>query len=146
LESSSSALGETGPAGATGATGATGSAATTGSWTVATGTNTYNFEVASGGTYTMWVRGNIANGIIIWNATVSVTNTNVPAIGYQYAWNYTAGGSPILLTAIPNQIRGVAGTISTDATYMGTSSNRFDFTIANTSGTSQTIYYGYTTI
>jgi hypothetical protein len=146
LESSSSALGETGPAGATGATGATGSAATTGSWTVATGTNTYNFEVASGGTYTMWVRGNIANGIIIWNATVSVTNTNVPAIGYQYAWNYTGGGSPISFTAIPNQIRGVAGTISTDATYAGTSSNRFDFTIANTSGTSQTIYYGYTTI
>jgi hypothetical protein len=135
-----------GDKGATGATGPTGSAATTGSWTIATGTNTYNFEVPSGGTYTMWVKGNIPNGIIIWNATVSVTNTNVPAIGYQYAWNYTGGGSPISLTAIPNQIRGVAGTISTDATYAGTSSNRFDFTIANTSGASQTIYYGYTVI
>jgi hypothetical protein len=146
LESSSSALGETGPAGATGATGATGSAATTGSWTVATGTNTYNFEVPSGGTYTMWVRGNIPNGIIVWNATATVTNANVAAIGYQYAWNYTGGGSPISFTAIPNQIKGVAGTISTDATYAGTSSNRFDFTIANTSGASQTVYYGYTTI
>jgi hypothetical protein len=138
--------GTTGTQGAVGTQGATGSAATTGSWTIATGTNTYNFEVPGGGTYTMWVRGNIPNGIIIWNATVSVTNANVPAVGYQYAWNYTGGGSPISLTAIPNQIRGVVNTISTDATYAGTSSNRFDFTIANTSGASQTIYYGYTNI
>jgi hypothetical protein len=117
-----------------------------GSWTVTTGTSTYNFTLPSSGTYVMWVSGNIPNGIIVWNATATVTNTNVPAIGSQYAWNYTTGGSPILITAIPNQIRGVAGTISTDGTYAGTSSNRFDFTIANTSGTSQTIYYGYTVI
>jgi hypothetical protein len=94
----------------------------------------------------MWVRASIPNGIIVWNATATVTNTNVAAIGYQYAWNYAGGGSPISITAIPNQIKGVAGTISTDATYAGTSSNRFDFTIANTSGASQTVYYGYTTI
>jgi hypothetical protein len=94
----------------------------------------------------MWVEGNIPNGIIAWNATVTVTNANVPAIGSQYAWNYTSGGSPLLLTAIPNQIRGVAGTINTDATYVGNTSNRFDFTIANTSGASRTVYYGYTKI
>ena len=121
-------------------------AKTSGSWTVTTGTNTYNFTLPSEGTYTMWVKGNIPNGIILWNATVSVSNSNVPAIGSQYAWNYTSGGSPILLTAIPNQIRGVAGTINTDATYTGNSSNRFDFTIANTSGASRTVYYGYTKI
>jgi hypothetical protein len=138
--------GATGSQGTTGVTGATGSAATAGSWTITTGTNTYSFTVPSGGTYSMWVRGNIPNGIIVWNATATVTNTNVPAIGYQYAWNYAGGGSPISITAIPNQIKGVAGTISTDATYAGTSSNRFDFTIANTSGASQTVYYGYTTI
>lgn len=120
--------------------------AITGSWTVTTGTNTYNFTLPSNGTYTMWVNGNIPNGIIVWNATVTVTNANVPAIGSQYAWNYTGGGSPILLTAIPNQIKGTAGTISTDATYSGTTSNRFDFTIANTSSASQTVYYGYTKI
>ena len=136
----------TGPTGPTGATGATGSASTTGSWTITTGTNTYNFQVPSGGTYTMWVMGNIPNGIIVWNATATVTNANVAAIGYQYAWNYTGGGSPLLITTIPNQIKGTAGTISTDNTYVGTTSNRFDFTIANTSGTSQTVYYGYTTI
>jgi hypothetical protein len=94
----------------------------------------------------MWVKGNIPNGIITWNATASVTNSNVPAIGTQYAWNYTGGGSPILLTAIPDQIKGTAGGISTDNTYVGTTSNRFDFGISNTSGASQTVYYGYTKI
>jgi hypothetical protein len=117
-----------------------------GSWTVTAGTNTYSFTLPSDGTYTMWVKGNIPNGIIVWNATASVSNTNVPAIGTQYAWNYTGGGSPISLTSIPDQIKGVAGTISTDATYVGTTSNRFDFGISNTSGASQTIYYGYTKI
>jgi hypothetical protein len=117
-----------------------------GSWTVTTGTNTYSFTVPMDGTYVMWVKGNIPNGIITWNATLSVTNSNVPAIGTQYAWNYTGGGSPILLTAIPDQIRGTAGGISTDATYAGTTSNRFDFGISNTSGASQTVYYGYTKI
>jgi hypothetical protein len=117
-----------------------------GSWTVTAGTNTYSFTVPSDGTYIMWVKGNIPNGIITWNATLSVTNSNVPAIGTQYAWNYTGGGSPILLTSIPDQIKGVAGTISTDATYAGTTSNRFDFGISNTSGASQTVYYGYTKV
>jgi hypothetical protein len=117
-----------------------------GSWTVTTGTNTYSFILPGPGTYTMWVNGNIANGIIIWNATVSLSNNNVPVIGTQYAWNYTGGGSPILLTAIPTQIRGTAGTISTDNTYVGTTSNRFDFGISNTSGASRTINYGYTKI
>ena len=142
--------GTTGPIGATGASGLTGAtganAGASGTWTVTTGTNTYSFTVPSDGTYTMWVKGNIPNGIIMWNATVSVSNNNVAAIGYQYAWNYTGGGSPISLTAIPDQIRGSAGTISTDNTYAGTTSNRFDFGISNSSGSSQTIYYGYTKI
>jgi hypothetical protein len=116
------------------------------SWTVTNGTSTYSFTIPMDGTYTMWVKGNIPNGIITWNATLSISNTNVPAIGTQYAWNYTGGGSPILLTAIPNQIRGSAGTISTDNTYAGTTSNRFDFEIANTSGSAQTVYYGYTKV
>lgn len=117
-----------------------------GNWTVTTGTNTYSFTVPSDGTYIMWVNGNIPNGIITWNATVSVSNTNVPAIGQQYAWNYTGGGSPLLLTAIPNQIKGTAGTISTDNSYVGTTSNVFAFGISNTSGAEQTVYWGYTKI
>lgn len=117
-----------------------------GSWTVTNGTSTYSFTVPMDGTYVMWVKGNIPNGIITWNATLSISNINVPAIGTQYAWNYTGGGSPILLTAIPNQIKGSAGTISTDNTYAGTTSNIFDFGISNTSGANQTVYYGYTKI
>jgi hypothetical protein len=118
----------------------------TGEWNVTTGTNTYSFTVPADGTYVMWVKCNIPNGIITWNATASVSNTNVPAIGSQYAWNYTGGGSPILLTAIPDQIKGTAGGISTDNTYVGTTSNRFDFEIANTSGETQTVYYGYSKV
>ena len=114
----------------------------TGSWTVTAGTNNYNFTVTAG-TYQMWVVGNIPNGIISWVATVTVTNANVGALGVQYAWNYTGGGSPILLTTIPNQIIGTPGTISTDATYVGTTANVFEFGINNTSGSDQTVNWGY---
>jgi hypothetical protein len=118
---------------------------TTCSWTVATGTNTYNFTVPANGNYLLWVRGNIPNGIIAYQATVHVTNTNVPVLGTQRAWNYTDGGSPILLTTMPTQIIGVEGTIST-ATVSTTTANQFDFVISNTSGSPQTIFWGYVTL
>jgi hypothetical protein len=118
-----------------------------GSWAVPDDTTaTYSFTVPVNGTYVMWVRANIPNGIIVWNATVTVTNSNVPAIGQQFAWNYTDAGSPILLTAIPDQIVGTAGTISNSSSYAGSTSNTFDFEIANTSGAEQTVFYGYTKI
>lgn len=117
----------------------------TGSWTLAPGANTVSFTVPGGYTYSMWVTGNIPNGICVWNATATVTNTNVPVIGSQYAWNYTGGGSPISLTSIPNQIIGTAGTIST-ATVANTSTNVFNFGISNTSGSNQTVYWGYTVL
>jgi hypothetical protein len=118
-----------------------------GSWAVPDDTTaTYSFTVPVNGTYVMWVRANIPDGIIVWNATVTVTNSNVPAIGQQFAWNYTDAGSPILLTAIPDQIVGTAGTISNSSSYAGSTSNTFDFEIANTSGAEQTVFYGYTKI
>ena len=117
-----------------------------GSWTVTPGTGTYSFTVDWNNTYVMWVRGNIPNGIIVWNATVSVTNENVPVIGQQYAWNYTGGGSPLLLTSIPNQIVGTAGIISTDNSYIGNTGNTFVFGISNTSGIDQTVQWGYVKI
>ena len=116
----------------------------TGSWTVTPGTNNYSFTVDINNTYNLWVLANIPNGIIVYNATVSVSNTNVPVIGYQYAWNYTGGGSPILLTSIPVQIIGTAGAISTASPAVGTSTNTFVFGISNTSGVNQTVTYGYT--
>jgi len=117
----------------------------TGSWTVATGTNTYSITVPINGAYQMWVRCNIPNGIFVYQATVSVTNTNVPVLGTQRAWNYTGGGSPILLTTMPTQIVGTDGTIST-AVVSTTTANRFDFVINNSSGSSQTVAWGYVTL
>jgi hypothetical protein len=118
---------------------------TTGSWTVATGSASYSFTVPGNATYVMWVRGNIANGIIVWNATATVTNSNVPVIGQQYAWNYTGGGTPIEITAIPDQFIGTANAIVSSTPLVGNTSNVFDFTINNTSGAAQTVYWGYVT-
>ena len=146
----STVTGPTGPTGATGAastvTGPTGAGYTgsTGSWTLSTGSNTVSFTVTPGNSYTMWVNGNIPNGIVMWNATVSLSNTNVPAVGTQYGYYYSAGNN-LVLTSIPDQIVGTAGGIST-ATVATTTSNVFTFNITNNSGSNQTIYWGYVKI
>jgi len=114
----------------------------TGSWTVTPGTNNYSFTVDINNTYNLWVLANIPNGIIVYNATVSVSNSNVPVIGVQYAWNYTGGGSPILFTSIPAQIIGTAGAISTASTVV-TSTNTFVFGIQNNTVSGLTVNYGY---
>ena len=119
---------------------------TTGSWTVATGTNTYSITVPASGTYQIWVRGNIPNGIITYIATAVVTNTNVPVVGVQYAWVYNGGGTPIDFTSIPNQFTGTGNTIVRSSTAPSATTNRFDFGISNTSGSSQTVYWGYVTL
>ena len=113
-----------------------------GSWTVTPGTNNYSFTVDINNTYNLWVLGNIPNGIIVYNATVSVSNTNVPVIGYQYAWNYTGGSSPISFTSIPAQIIGTAGAISTASPAVA-STNTFVFGIQNNTGSGVTVNYGY---
>ena len=112
-----------------------------GSWTLSAGTNTVSFTVTAGQSYIMWVNGNIPNGIVNWNATVTLSNSNVPVIGVQYGWYYVAG-SALVLTSIPSQIVGTAGTISTSAPA-GTNTNTFTFGITNNSGISQIVYYGY---
>jgi hypothetical protein len=123
--------------------GITNNLSNTGSWTVTPGTNNYSFTVDISSTYNLWVLGNISNGIIVYNATVSVSNTNVPVIGYQYAWNYTGGGSPILFTSIPAQIIGTAGSISTASPSVGISTNTFVFGIQNNTAENVTVNYGY---
>jgi hypothetical protein len=123
--------------------GITNNLSNTGSWTVTPGTNNYSFTVDINNTYNLWVLANIPNGIIVYNATVSVSNTNVPVIGVQYAWNYTGGGSPILFTTIPAQIIGTAGAISTASPAVGTSTNTFEFGIQNNTVSGFTVNYGY---
>ena len=115
----------------------------TGSWTVTPGTNNYSFTLDINSTYNIWVIGNIPNGIIVYNATVTISNSNVPVIGVQYAWNYTGAGSPILITNIPAQIIGTAGAISTASPAVGTSTNTFVFGIQNNTGSNVTVNYGY---
>ena len=112
-----------------------------GSWTLSAGTNTVSFTVTAGESYVMWVNGNIPNGIVNWNATVTLSNSNVPVIGVQYGWYYLAGNA-LVLTSIPSQIVGTAGSISTSAPA-GLNTNTFTFGITNNSGTSQIVYYGY---
>jgi hypothetical protein len=118
----------------------------TNSWTLSAGTNTVSFSVPLNGTYSMWVLGNIPNGIVVWNATATVTNNNVPVIGQQFAWYYPAPGNALVLTSIPSQIIGIANTISNSTPAVGTTSNVFAFTIDNNSGNAAAVNYGYTKI
>jgi hypothetical protein len=118
---------------------------TTGSWTVPTGNSTQSFTVASG-TYKLWVDCNIPNGILAWNATATVTNSNVPVVGQQFAWVYNGGGTPIDFTSIPNQFVGTANTIVRSSVSPSATTNRFDFGLNNTSGGNVTVSYGYVKI
>jgi hypothetical protein len=113
-----------------------------GAWTVTAGTNNYSFTVPINNTYQLWVNSNIPNGIIVYNATVSVSNTNVPVIGQQFAWNYTGGGNILMFTSIPAQIIGTAGAIS-NASPAVANTNVFSFGIDNTSGNTVTVNYGW---
>jgi hypothetical protein len=112
------------------------------SWTVPVGNSTQSFTVPINNTYQLWVNSNIPNGIIVYNATVSVSNTNVPVIGQQFAWNYEGGGNILMLTSIPNQIIGTAGAIS-NAQPAVANTNVFSFGINNTSGNAVTVNYGW---
>jgi hypothetical protein len=114
-----------------------------GTWTVPVGNSTQSFTVTPNNTYQMWVEGNIPNGIIAWNATATITNTNVPVAGAQYAWVYSGGGTPIDFTSIPNQFEGISNTIVRTSAAPSETTNRFDFGINNTSGSARTVRYGW---
>ena len=116
----------------------------TGSWTLATGSNTVSFTVTPGGTYSMWVNGNIVNGVVTWNATVTTSNANVAVVGSQFGWYYLTGNA-LVLTSIPSQIVGENGIISTTLPET-TTSNVFTFGITNNSGAPQTVDWGYITL
>jgi hypothetical protein len=112
------------------------------SWTLSPGANTVSFTVPAGNTYSMWVNGNIPNGIVNWNATVTISNTNVPAVGVHYGWYYPAPGNALVLTSIPNQIVGTAGAII-NTVPVTTTANTFTFGITNNSGSTAVVNYGY---
>ena len=118
----------------------------TGSWTVPTGNSTQSFTIPDQGAYQLWVIGNIPNGIISYNATATITNSNVPVVGQQFAWVYNGGGTPIDFTSIPNQFTGTGNTIVRSTGGPSATTNRFDFGINNTSGGNVTVTYGYVKI
>jgi len=136
-------LGATGLTGASGATGV-GAGSTTDSWTLSAGVNTVSIAVPINGTYIIWVRGNIPNGIVTYTATAVVTNPNVPVLGSSYGWYYEAGNA-LVLTAIPTQFVGTVNNIS-NAVVATTTANVFTFGITNNSGTSQVVNWGYITL
>ena len=119
-----------------------GTSSKTGSWIVSPGSNSVSITLPGPGTYSIWVNGNIPNGIVTYTATIVLTNNNVPVLGSQYGWYYAAGNA-LVLTAMPNQVVGTAGTIST-ATVSTTTANVFTFGITNNSGASKVINWGYT--
>ena len=115
---------------------------TTGNWTLAPGVNTVSLSVPLNGTYSIWVRGNIPNGIVTYTATAVVTNNNVPVLGSSYGWYYEDGNA-LVLTSIPTQFVGTVNNIS-NASISTTTANVFTFGITNNSGTSQVVNWGYT--
>jgi hypothetical protein len=115
---------------------------TTGNWTLASGVNTVSISVPLNGTYSIWINGNIPNGIVTYTATVVVTNTNVPVVGSSYGWYYAAGNA-LVLTSIPTQIVGTVNNIS-NAVVVTTTANVFTFGITNNSGNTAVVNYGYT--
>jgi hypothetical protein len=115
----------------------------TGNWTLASGVNTVSISVPGSGTYSIWVNGNIPNGIVTYTATAVVTNTNVPVLGEQYGWFYEIGNA-LVLTSIPNQFVGTQGAISNATPYLGNTANVFTFGITNNSGNTAVVNYGYT--
>jgi hypothetical protein len=133
-------------AGITYANGTSGATRFESSWTVPTGNSTQSFTVGANETYYLWVDCNIPNGILAWNATATVSNTNVPVVGAQYAWVYNGGGSPIDFVSIPNQFVGTANTIVRSNTAPSATTNRFDFGLNNTSGGNVTVRYGWVAI
>jgi hypothetical protein len=117
----------------------------TGTWTVVPGAANYSFTLPLNGVFQLWVRGNVPNGIITYTATAAVTNTNVPVLGTQYGWWYTAGGV-LELTSMPTQFEATEGVISTTNTYVGNTANVFVFGIDNNSAENATVFWGYTKI
>jgi hypothetical protein len=113
----------------------------TGSWNVPNGTNYFTIGL-SPGTYIIWVNGNVPNGIITYNALVTITNTNVPASGNYSSWVYNGGGTPLDFIFLPDQIVG-SNTIVRSSSYSGSNSNNFIFGIRNTTSTNYQVNYGY---
>lgn len=94
----------------------------------------------------MWLRATVNNGVIAYNATVTITNANLPVIGQQQAYAYSGAGTLLDWVSLPTQIVGTTGIVTRSATIIGTPANEFTFFIQNDSGEEVDLHYGYTKI
>jgi hypothetical protein len=101
------------------------------------------FTLPAGGTYTLWLRATVDNGVIAYNATFTITNANLPVVGQQFAYVYTGGGTKLDIISLPSQIVGTPGTILRDPNILGTSSTDFQFVLSNSSGQVVDLHWGW---
>jgi hypothetical protein len=117
-----------------------------GTFTLGLGSNTISINLQVNATYTMWLRAVVDNGVIAYNATVTITNVNLPVLGQQQAYAYSGAGTVLDFTSLPTQIVGTAGGVTRSPTLLGTPANAFTFVIQNDSGEEVDLHYGYTKI
>ena len=110
------------------------------------GSNTISINLQVNATYTMWLRAVVDNGVIAYNATVTITNVNLPVLGQQQAYAYSGAGTVLDFTSLPTQIVGTAGNVTRSPTLLGTPANQFTFVIQNDSGEEVDLHYGWTKI
>ena len=94
----------------------------------------------------MWLRATVDNGVIAYNATVTITNVNLPVLGQQQAYAYSGAGTVLDWVSLPTQIVGTAGSVIRSPTLIATPSNVFEFYIQNDSEEVIDLHYGYTKI
>lgn len=120
------------------------SAPETGTWTLpSNSSNEYSFTTDPSASYMMSVIGTTSDGqgMIKWNALVTLSNTNVIVIGDQRAW-YNSTGNKLRFESIPAQIYGTPGSIiNYNPIILNT--NVFKFTITNNTATSQVVTWSY---
>ena len=120
---------------------------TQGTFTLGLGTNGITITLDVNATYTMWLRAVVDNGVISYNATVTITNANLPVLGQQQAYAYTGAGTPLDWVSLPTQIINTAGGVIRNSTLIGPlPANVFDFVIQNDSEQEVELQYGYTKI
>ena len=119
---------------------------TQGTFTLGLGTNAISITLEVNATYTMWLRATVDNGVIAYNATVTITNVNLPVLGQQQAYAYSGAGTVLDWVSLPTQIVGTAGSVIRSPTLIATPANVFEFYIQNDSEEVIDLHYGYTKV
>jgi hypothetical protein len=119
---------------------------TQGTFTLGLGTNAISITLEVNATYTMWLRATVDNGVIAYNATVTITNANLPVLGQQQAYAYSGAGTLLDWVSLPTQIVGTTGSVIRSPTVIATPANVFEFYIQNDSEEVIDLHYGYTKI